>query len=512
MLALNLMNALTADHLQFNDSASCKRWIASLPLTNVESSQHALTQQLSLVRQAVLAPLELLRVLEALREPAVYVQHELAHKYTGKPQPLDATEAAWWARALRLWQEFSAAYAVCLDAHARGDSGVRNYGALIVMRCLHYTSSAMFEHYRACRQAPGELWKQLHQYYAFAEQSGFARTMVVDAFTRQEADSSCATAYRQALLVQLGNPFALSGRQLETLARWSAGWAGLVNLTPKPLPPSAIPGLAVDLTANSGPVLAAGLPPRASLHYLDLEPLGRTLRQVIALLNQGQTPAQLGLGADAHQPGCGKLLMLLYIQWCRAGTARGDQRAAATENAQVCLGMRAAHSFISKPDDRVPASGGSAAADSWQLVNQSSSGFMCMVREPGAETRISHNQLVCVRRGSGNSSCLGLVLWLRVTDSNEVLIGVRLFPGSARAVAARPAAVNAAAASNGYERGLLLPGQPAPPTPATLILPAGWYQPERRIELHGDRKQIATLGELLEKGSDFERCTFTLEL
>ncbi len=137
---------------------------------------------------------------------------------------------------------------------------------------------------------------------------------------------------------------------------------------------------------------------------------------------------------------------------------------------------------------------------------------MCMVREPGVETRISHHQLVCVHRGSGNSSCLGLVLWLRVTDSNEVQIGVRLFPGSARAVAARPAAVNAASAANGYERGLLLSGQPAPATPATLILPAGWYQPERRIELHGDRKQIATLGELLEKGSDFERCTFTLGL
>ncbi|MBI2225529.1 MAG: hypothetical protein HYU44_11415 [Betaproteobacteria bacterium] len=195
------------------------------------------------------------------------------------------------ARALRLWQEFSAAYAVCFDAHVRGDSGVRNYGALIVMRCLRYTSSAMFEHYRAYRHAPGELWKQLHQYYAFAEQGGFARTMVVDAFNRQEADSSCATTYRQALLVQLGNPFALSGRQLETLARWSASW-----------------------------------------------------------------------------------------------------------------------------NDGTPASGESAAADSWQLVNQSGSGFMCMVREPGAETRISHNQLVCVHRGSDNSSCLRLVLWLRVTE------------------------------------------------------------------------------------------------
>ena len=75
MLALNLMNNLDADQLQFNDSASCKRWIESLPLTNVESSQRALTQQIALVRQAVLAPAELLRVLEALREPAAYVQH-----------------------------------------------------------------------------------------------------------------------------------------------------------------------------------------------------------------------------------------------------------------------------------------------------------------------------------------------------------------------------------------------------------------------------------------------------
>ena len=83
-------------------------------------------------------------------------------------------------------------------------------------------------------------------------------------------------------------------------ARWSATWAGFMHLASEPLPPSAIPALAVDLTANSGPVLAAGLPPRASLRYLDLEPLGRTLRQVIALLNQGQTPAPLGLGRRWH--------------------------------------------------------------------------------------------------------------------------------------------------------------------------------------------------------------------
>ena len=511
MLALNLMNDLNADQLQFNDGASCKRWIEALPLTNVESSQLALTQQIALVRQAVLAPAELLRVMEALREPAAYVQHELARKYAGKPQPLDATEAVWWTRVSSLWQEFIAAYALCRDAYLRGDPGVRNHGALIVMRCLRYTSSAMFEHYRVYRQAPGELWKQLHQLYAFAEQGGYARTMVVDAFNQQEADSSCATAYRQALLVHLANPFALSGRQLEILARWSANWAGLVHLAAEPLPPSATPALAVDLAANSGPVLATGLAPRASLRYLDLESLGATLRQVIALLKQGQAPGKLGLGADATQPGCGNLLMLLYIQWCRAGTGRGEQRAPAAEDADVCLGIRAAHLCISESSERMPASGPSAAANSWRLANQSSSGFMCMVRGPDTQTRISHNQLICVHRGSDNLFYLGLVLWLRASDNNELLAGVRLFPGNARAVAVRPAALEGASGVNGYERGLLLPGQPAPSTPATLILPAGWYQPGRNLELHSDRKQVAKLGELLEKGSDFERCTFTLD-
>ncbi len=83
-------------------------------------------------------------------------------------------------------------------------------------------------------------------------------------------------------------------------------------------------------------------------------------------------------------------------------------------------------------------------------------------------------------------------------------------PGS-RAVVVRPAALNGASSVNGYERGLLLPEQPAPSTPATLILPTGWYQPGRRVELRGGQKQVAKLGDLLEKGSDFERCTFTLD-
>ena len=90
----NQATLLNAAQLQFTDSASCKRWIESLPLTNLQSAQRSLTEQLALVRQAEIAPAELLRMLEALREPAHYVQIELARKYTAKPLPLDGNEAA----------------------------------------------------------------------------------------------------------------------------------------------------------------------------------------------------------------------------------------------------------------------------------------------------------------------------------------------------------------------------------------------------------------------------------
>ena len=225
----------------------------------------------------------------------------------------------------------------------QGDPGLKNHGALIGMRCLRYTSYAMFEHYRIYRQVPAELWKKLHQLYVFAEQSGFARATVTDTFSHQEAESSCAAAYCQALLAQLANPFALSGRQMEFLARWIEKWPGLVSLASQPLPPSAIPALAVNLAGSAGPVFAEGLEPLASLRYLDLEQVGRTLRQTITLLKQGQTPAQLGLGESARQPGCENLLMLLYIQWCRAGTGRSEQRQPTAEKMQVCLGLHAAH-------------------------------------------------------------------------------------------------------------------------------------------------------------------------
>jgi hypothetical protein len=407
------------------------------------------------------------------------------------------------------------------------------------MRSLDYSARAMFEHYRIYHEVPADRWKCLHQLYVFAEQSGFAHTPVADVFNRRETESSCCAAYAQALLAELANPFALTGRQMDFVSRWIENWAPQVSLSRQRLAPSAIPALCIDLAGSAGPAFADECEPVATLRYIDLEQIGITLRQTITLLKQGRIPASLNLGNDARQPGCENLLMLLYVQWCRAGTGRGEQRSSVAEKAQVCLGMHAAHFFIGERRFRAPgakltqmeehdvelsgrvserteralASAQSMAVESWELVNQSSAGFMCMLRDHTAQLRIGHNQVVAVRRGPQKSFHVGLVQWLRIEENSGMYVGVRLFPGVARALQVRPTNFHAPSGVDGFERALLLPETTLPVSQATLILPTGWYQAGRFVDLYDEqqqRRQVAKLLTVIERGSDFDRCTVVL--
>jgi hypothetical protein len=533
MNAQPLMPTPSPTALQFSDAAGCKRWIDQLPLNNVQEAQLTLAGQFAALRTATLPAIERLGMLEMLKGPVDFVQQESANRYSGKPLPLGAAEAAAWNSVVGLWEEVRGNYQICLQAYREGELEIAPHAALITMRCLECAGKAMLDYYRAYRKPPAALWRALHELYSFAEQHGYARIRVADEFAQRDPDSSCAEVYVQALLAHQANPYALSARQLGFVQRWIAKWATLVSLSAQPPAQGSVPVLAVDLTGGEGMVLAADAAPHAGMRYVDLEPLSKTLRQTITLLKQGQTPAQLGLGENARQPGCENLLMLLYVHWCRAGAGRMEERQQTQESATVCFGVAAAHLQLSggrefrQPGEltsrekqdldtfgyimRSAQEAGGKLEDTqekWQILNHSLSGFMCMLREPSERTRVGHNQLIAVRRGPGGQFQTGMVQWLRIEETGEMCCGVRLFPGVPQATAVRPS--NFAPGNNRYERALLLPEVPASGTPATLILPPGWFQNGRFVEVFTDRKHTAKLINLLEMGNDFDRCTVTL--
>jgi hypothetical protein len=524
--------------LQFKDSASCARWIAALPVTNVQLAQQMLSEQIMLLATADVAALERLKILEALKESVMFTQAEMAKRYIGKPLPLDQGDAQTWKNVVALWHTLGANYHRCLDAYRAGDLPVSPHAALVTLRCLRTAAFGLFEHYQVYREPDAASWRGFHELFAFAEEHGLSRVRVQDVFTKRDAESSCTEAYVQGLMANLTNPYALSVRQLAFVRRWLEKWASLVNLSSQPLPAGQIPALAVNFAQDRAPDVAANVPASPSTRYLELEQLAKMLRQTINLLKQGQTPGQLGLGEDARQPGCENLIMLLYLQWCRAGTLRTEQRNPAADPAEVCFGISDVHNLLAgtAPVDsavefnardkweldnlgfsmRLSNTARQAVikkSEAWQILNQSASGFMCLLRDPSGVMRMMHNQVIGMRHGA-NQTRLGTIQWIKVDSRNETLCGVRLFPGTPRAVKVRPANFNLPKGQE-YEAAFLTPAVTMPAAPMTMLLPAGWFQSGRLLELHSRHQEnegrVVKLLTLIERGADYDRCAISLE-
>jgi hypothetical protein len=73
-------------------------------------------------------------------------------------------------------------------------------------------------------------------------------------------------------------------------------------------------------------------------------------------------------------------------------------------------------------------------------------------------------------------------------------------------VAVRATGLNAAAEK--FHPALLLPAVQALQSNSCLLLPAGWFKPDRVLDMHAERPATIKLLSLDERGADFERCAF----
>jgi hypothetical protein len=147
------------------------------------------------------------------------------------------------------------------------------------------------------------------------------------------------------------------------------------------------------------------------------------------------------------------------------------------------------------------------AHDLWEVADQSLNGFR--VTRNAAGPRVEHNQLLAVRAPGKEEFILARISWLYQDPDGQLHAGIHIFPGPAVGVAIRPTGV-AVTAADQYVPGYFLPAVPALKEGVSVVLPPGWFNPGRIIEIFTDRSVNARLGELLARGPNFERCSFTL--
>lgn len=503
----------------FSDAASCKAWLEQLWHSSVAECHAALSSGVQQIPQAALQPAVKFESLELMRETVALVQFEHARRCRGKPAPLDAEERVVWEGTVGVWQAMASAYESLIADMAGAAPELAGEAPLVCQRALRYTGLAMAEHSRAYHAVTGALWRQLHRLYVFAESAGIATTEVQDAVGRFEPVTSCAATYVHALLAHLAQPDALTLQQMGYVDHWLDQWEKLVGLSPQPPPESAIPALAVDLTSSKGIGFAEDVS-ASDVRHLRLEELARTLRHAAVALKQGQTPAELGLG-ELPGDACEKLLLLLNIQWCAAGTGRVDERTPAEIKVMIFPTIRSIHYHLTGRPFRQPGGAGqgepvtltqrSEAMETWLVVNRSVSGFLGLCRDPRTVTRVGHSQLFGLQARATKNMYLGIVQRLVVDEDGGIWAGMRLIPGAPQTAAARIADIATSDPEPAkYDRALLMPEDPSRKVPTSIVLQPGWYQANRILDLHTGPAQKIRLRMLLDAGPNFERAGYAV--
>jgi hypothetical protein len=524
---------------EFADAAGCKAWLDHVPLANVATAQHQLLIQLELFNRFPTSASNRLEVMEALREAVNFVQIEQAKRFSNRALPMAESELAVFADTDDLWEQARLGYVRCVEAAANGEAAMRPHAALVCQRALAYSGLKMFHHYRAYREVPPEDWRGLHQVYRAAEALGVDDDPVKDFLNRDVQDTSARVAYARALLMALSNPNELSQRQLTFVAylleRWGTKLEILKSAVEEDL---GVPPLVADLAGDRCPErLEPGSATRTEEpRYLDTAKLAKSLRNRVGLLRKGESPAKLALGEDCVQPTCEQLLVFLYRQWCQAKPGRAVERRRAAAVAEAVTEIPAIHYYLSgrafrqpgeqkelsqkqrdeiatfgrvstrEEDDYSEAQG--YALERWHIEDEAAQGLRIVRRagEPGR--RFSHGQLVAVRPGDAKSFMLGQVRWLMAAANGDLQAGVKLLPGLPAATAARQTGLNIRMEK--FVQALSLTAVQALNSSPTLVLPVGWFKPERIIEVFVETPLRVRLAALVERGADFERVAYEI--
>jgi hypothetical protein len=463
--------------------------------------------------------------LEQLRPSAIAQAAELRNAYLCKPLPLAADEYKVWQEHVAMWQAFYLGYALCADA-----GGETQDVALVWQRGLDSLARAIAEHVYAYRAIPPTLWGELNRCYSSAEACG------LDEVTTRASDDSpaslttCRAIYLCVVMLDAANLYSMPSDHVEVVMRWLPGFLTEVQMLAHPPQAANRSPLFVDLAAETGARIARNRAESETIRYLETGLLSSKLRDLAAAVRSGSMPAELAGSEALSRPALERLLTHLYVQWCSSGTGRTDERRESIARAQAAVTMHAVHFQVSGRAFRQPGlrytreeehdlatfghitertehrllTSRSSALETWEVINQSASGALGLIRRPGLDTRISHGQIIALRTTSSAPPVVAIVQRLKMEQDGTVHIGVRVVPGEARGVAVRLTGDP----SQKYQRALLVGEDTERGTPPTLILPPGLVIPNAALEVFSNRAETVTITEIVGRGPTHEQAGF----
>lgn len=396
---------------------------------------------------------------------------------------------------------------------------------LLVGRAIEAHTGLARAHFQARRELPRDFWRPLHALFALAE----ARNLLDLPIQRDNPKSvTCRELYLRIMLAFIAMPYNLLPRELELALRWIWRWSHKVQIV-----------TTHERDGFFGVDLAEDAPPRwmkavrgPAIRQFDMGELRRSVRKRIKGIEGGVTPQDLGLGPDLSPAEATPLLTNLHKRWFETPVARHAPRHAGAVTLQLAvtfeeiynalagprpIGPKHLWGRVAAPRDEVFVLGRLNAAttacvfpprlEHWEQLDFSTSGLR--LRRVAAGERIAFRQLAAVCESATRGFVLSEVRWVTEGADHSVIAAMQLMPGLPQPIGVRGAraGIDPGANTAAFQPAFMLPA--AAGAAPSLILAYGAFKPAQSIELyHANSFYLARVGELVERGADYERYRF----
>ena len=421
------------------------------------------------------------------------------------PHPLrgEALDAA--KASLGLVQELFYAYKRVLEheANKRVHFGGSRTLALLVYRCMQCAWRILVNSYIAYAPIMPRTWLDAHRIYAFARERGLHQR----AISADDAASTPETAYTQALLLALANPYGFLQGQLDTVIRYVQQYSVWVKLTDVPPVHRMAKAVAIVPVGHDFPPFSAskgGAVEGSKIFLLAFDLAFQIQEQVRKLEAGGDFPGEVGKDMASRRRYL-TLLKRLLRQWA-IPPARQFNRLPSQARVIMCTELvgvwqysRGRHSGVSVPPKSA------APLMHCQVINHTPAGYALRQTDPHPPA-LRIGELVALRVEGKAGLQVAILRWFRNTMRGSGLeFGCEVLSDSPEAASA--------ALENAPEGKrvpvVVLPLDTAKPgsadTPPQIIVAAGPFAVDQGVALtRAGETGFAVLTKLVEQGPGFE--------
>ena len=308
------------------DIKAAMRWVQNLPLGDAFKCQQTLFKELKRFNEnSTQFTKDRLAIFMLLDEKSRDLQDTLVRQYLRNPRMSRSVESQLWHAVYGMHWELARGYHTFV-LHIARDAGKNQPDGMVPLITLRAIQAfGQLLKWRAIRYLPAseKLWLRLHNLYRIAESEQFQKRPQ-QAYPGDASECSCENAYLHILMLNLADSGTLYPKQLDLLDRWLCGWHAMLQLDNRL--DTNIHNFVIDLSADHGPRRVRKPDTDKPLRFWATADLLQNLHQLRTDLQEGRSPAELGLTDSARTGESLELLEYLQHQWSSL-TTREQRRA-----------------------------------------------------------------------------------------------------------------------------------------------------------------------------------------